>query len=148
MSRLLFTVGLVLVLVDISSVVVNASPLSHPLYKSDQPDAKHKYCGKVLADIMSTICRGVYKRSGEWQARTLWGTVISQLIADASEEVDLNDYRTEDQEWGGIEPNQYRYDYVRISSPEEVRFVRKRRQIIDECCKNPCTITTLQSYCG
>ncbi|CAI6355469.1 unnamed protein product [Macrosiphum euphorbiae] len=89
------------------------------------------YCGSKLADIMKALCNTKYNVPK--------GQKRSETDFDLWDYKDLEDYNAID------------LPYLK---KEEMSFMPSRfrrsvkRSIIDECCRRPCYLSELKSYCA
>ncbi|CAH2258654.1 jg12402 [Pararge aegeria aegeria] len=80
------------------------------------------YCGRRLASVLAYICDSNFnKRSQE-------GITDTQLRQE----------------------NRLGFRWVGISPPRTQRFggTWRKRQVVSECCHQPCTVDELLAYCG
>lgn len=94
----------------------------------------NRYCGPILSDMLAIVCDGIY----------------NEKKYQKSYESDL------DEEYGFGQQQPY-LDIARLPFPYRTRpnaaallsgsFRRYTRGVTDECCKKPCTISELRTYC-
>lgn len=101
---------------------------------------KRRFCGRMLSETLRALCnsRGGYaempKRFAEMPKRSDDEDDDTYIDQPPSEEIDLP----------------YLPFVTRITGTElkPVQFRRFRRGVIEECCRNTCTIQELKGYCN
>ncbi|KAL5238461.1 hypothetical protein ACI65C_005871 [Semiaphis heraclei] len=90
------------------------------------------YCGSKLADIMKILCKNKYNEPN--------GQKRSQIDSDVWDYKDIEEYSA--------------MDYPHLPKKIAMAFVPSRlfgphkRSIIDECCRRPCYLAELKTYCA
>ncbi|RWS28908.1 hypothetical protein B4U80_13668 [Leptotrombidium deliense] len=108
-------------------------------------------CGKALADTLSLVCNKVFATPAPQSKRE---DRLNSLYRD-----DLMWYPNyiHTNRFNGFKLNRNSDNINNLDlnagkpeTPMNNEFVlrRKKRGVVDECCKNPCTLKTLKSYCS
>ncbi|XP_027838558.1 LIRP [Aphis gossypii] len=92
-----------------------------------------QYCGSSLANIMQIVCKNKYNGPSHGKKR-------NEIDSDVLDYKDLEDYNAIDY------PYQSRQEAMLFMPTRIVRS--SKRTIIDECCRRPCLISELKSYCA
>nr|QHB80549.1 insulin like peptide [Carabus violaceus] len=97
------------------------------------------YCGSTLSDMLSMVCQGRYN--------TKFHKKSSYAIESDSDE----DYGYVQQQQPYLEDTMLQFPYrtrANAASLISGTFRRYTRGIIDECCRKPCSIKEMRSYCA
>lgn len=84
---------------------------------------RDRYCGEKLTKTLKQLCLGIYNSP----AKKLGPDFIFNSFSDFSGELDSS-------------------EDLDLSSPQKRN--RIKGQIVDECCRKPCSYSTLMMYCG
>nr|QFO38038.1 insulin-like peptide 1 [Acyrthosiphon pisum] len=102
---------------------------------SDLKLPPQQYCGSRLADIMQVACKNRYNTPPP-----PIGQKRNKMDSEVWDYKDLEDYNAIDY------PYQPRQDSMSFMPTRILRS--SKRTIIDECCRRPCLISELKSYCA
>ncbi|CAG2107040.1 unnamed protein product [Medioppia subpectinata] len=150
---LAITIALVAIMSDVVPVLSMPGAAHSKLYKHviRSRSTPRRYCGRNLVNMLSLLCDGISE---------LWADLNGATDSLGSAVGDDHDYSA-----GDISPllsNKYFLDEKtaldmfndaaggqteREGAVRNNRFARNRRGIVDECCRKPCTVKELYSYC-
>lgn len=107
------------------------------LTERDLRHVKGKYCGPVLSDTLSALCKGKYysprphKKSGKFIPRQSLQYQKICYVALYEDNEEFTDYP--------FLRKRTAYNFL----ADEV----SKRGVVEECCNNACSMKELQSYC-
>ncbi|GJQ81436.1 hypothetical protein Trydic_g14593 [Trypoxylus dichotomus] len=107
--------------------------------KSINADPRIQACGKNLREMLALVCQSKYYGPGH---KRFLG-VYSDDYLDKSGE----DYMKPPNFLNDIFMDHQPIDVYNSEAPQ-YRFAKNTPGIVDECCYNTCTLSTLQRYCA
>ncbi|XP_055621725.1 LIRP-like [Toxorhynchites rutilus septentrionalis] len=141
---------LVVALSEAGRVEHNSTEVFHRVTRD-----RRRYCGKALTDALALVCNSY---PSPWKRKfapfvgedTDDDSYREQLIAEIRQ--DLDELEQLSPEMFDDKPVQYHPFYPRFAripvGGTRDSHRRVRRQIVDKCCRQSCTISTLKQYCA
>lgn len=154
--------SIVILLVTCTCFLIQAQS---EVYQIAEKKNTRVYCGSTLSDMLSMVCQGRYNT--KFHKKSSYGKCFVWLADDSSVLsswlpntgcVCLAIESDSDEDYGYVQQQQPYLDETMMQFPYRTRanaaslisgtFRRYTRGIIDECCRKPCSIKEMRSYCA